>query len=209
MLVLIVPCSSAMHRDLKMTSLFLTSALGLAMTLGCACKHPQAPAGAVPATTATLAPPRVPAAIAVPAGAQLVAHLHATGAQVYGCGPGPAGGAAFAWTLKKPDATLTDDSGAVVGTHVAGPTWTSTDGSAVVGKKLAQADAPDATAVPWLLLRAVSSSGTGVFSGVTYVQRVATTKGEPPATGCEAATVGAEARADYTADYYFYRGGAT
>jgi uncharacterized protein DUF3455 len=172
---------------------------------GCASAPIVTPAYAPPAP---LAPPVVPDAIAVPAGAQVVAHLHARDSQVYACGAGSAGGpAAFAWTLKRPDAALTGDDGRAVGTHGAGPTWTSTDGSAVVGKKIAQADAPVATAVPWLLLGAVSTTGAGIFADVTYVQRVATSGGKAPPSGCAADNVGAETAAPYTADYYFYRGG--
>jgi len=143
-----------------------------------------------------------------PAGAQVVARFHAIGAQVYVCGAGPAsGGAAFAWTLKRPDATLAGDDGRAAGTHGAGPSWTSTDGSSVAGKKLAQADAPAADAIPWLLVGAVSTTGAGVFSDVTYIQRVATSGGKAPASGCGADNVNAETRVPYGADYYFYRGG--
>ncbi|MEO5770069.1 MAG: redoxin domain-containing protein, partial [Polyangia bacterium] len=85
--------------------------------------------------------------------------------------------------------------------------WTSTDGSSVAAKKVAEADAPTAGAVAWLLLRATSITGKGVFSGTTFIQRINTTKGKPPAVGCDAGHVGNESRADYTADYYFYRGG--
>jgi hypothetical protein len=182
------------------TSLWAFVAASLA---GCA----TAPATPATAPSALPTPPVVPGPIAVPAGAQLVARYHARGAQVYACGPGPAGGAAYAWALKRPDAQLTDDVGAPMGTHAAGPTWTSTDGSAVVGKKLAQADAPNATDVPWLLLGAVSTSGAGVFADVTFVQRVATSGGKAPADGCGADNVGGETNVPYTADYYFYRGG--
>src|SRR6185312_7711193 len=73
--------------------------------------------------------PVVPAAIRAPAGASLVARFHATGAQVYECA---AAAGRYAWTLKRPDATLVDGAGAPVGTHTAGPTWTMTkDGSSV------------------------------------------------------------------------------
>jgi hypothetical protein len=88
-----------------------------------------------------------------------------------------------------------------------GPTWTSKDGSSVVGKKLAQADAPESTAVPWLLLGAVSTTGAGIFADVTFVQRTATSGGKAPAVGCGADNQGAETSVPYTADYYFYRGG--
>jgi uncharacterized protein DUF3455 len=157
------------------------------------------------AADAPLAAPSVPAAIQVPAGAKLAHKFHATGAQVYACAAGAPGAAApFAWTLKRPDATLFDAAGAKAGSHGAGPTWTSTDGSAVVGQKVAQADAPVADAVPWLLVRATSTSGKGVFAAVTYVQRLDTKGGKAPATGCDAKAVGTETRADYSADYFFF-----
>jgi hypothetical protein len=174
----------------------------LSAFLGCACAHSSPPAAAA----AALTPPTVPAALAVPAGAQVAARFHAVGAQVYVCGADPAGGA-YAWTLKRPDAMLSDRDGRAVGSHGAGPTWTSTDGSSVVGKKVAQADAPDAGAIPWLLVRAVSTTGTGVFSNVTFIQRVATANGKSPPAGCGADNVATETRVAYSADYYFYTGG--
>ena len=149
-------------------------------------------------------PPEVPAAIRVPAGAKLVEKLHATGAQVYGCAAATDG--KYGWTLKRPDATLTDAAGAAAGKHGAGPSWTAKDGSAVTGAKVAQADAPVGDAVPWLLLRATSTSGR--FSAVTFIQRLATKGGAAPATGCDAAHKDAELPVNYSADYYFYSGGA-
>jgi hypothetical protein len=156
------------------------------------------------AADAPLTPPPVPATIQVPAGAKLARKFHATGAQVYTCAAPAPGATAFAWTLKRPDATLFDAAGAKAGTHGAGPSWTATDGSAVVGQKVAQADAPAPNAVPWLLLRATSNTGKGVFSAVTYVQRLETKGGKAPATGCDAKTVGTETRVDYSAEYFFF-----
>jgi hypothetical protein len=156
------------------------------------------------AAEAPLTPPVVPAAIEVPAGAKLARKFHATGAQVYTCAAPTPGAATFAWTLKRPDATLFDAAGAKAGTHGAGPTWTANDGSAVVGQKAAQADAPVANAIPWLLVRATSSTGKGVFSAVTYVQRLETKGGKAPATGCDAKAVGTETRVDYSAEYLFF-----
>jgi hypothetical protein len=149
--------------------------------------------------------PEVPAAIRVPAGAKLIEKLHASGAQVYGCA---AADGKYGWTLKRPDATLTDAAGAVAGKHGAGPSWTAKDGSTVTGAKAAQADAPAADAVPWLLLRATATSGHGRFSAVTFIQRLGTKGGKAPATGCDAAHNGAEQPISYSADYYFYAGGA-
>ena len=165
---------------------------------------------------AWLTPPTVPAAIQVPSGATVKIHDRGIGAQVYTCtasGDGADGGAdagatTYAWVLKAPDAKLYDAGCVQVGTHGVGPNWTSTDGSIVVGVKVAQADSPMTDAIPWLLLRAGSHSGNGVFTDVTFVQRLNTTKGKAPASGCAAASVGVETRVDYTADYYFYIGGA-
>jgi hypothetical protein len=151
------------------------------------------------------AAPDVPAPIRVPAGAKLVDKLHATGAQVYGCA---ASDGKYAWTLKRPDATLTDAKGAEAGKHGAGPSWTAKDGSSVTGEKVAQADAPGGEAIPWLLLRAKSTSGKGLLAHVTFIQRLATKGGKAPATGCDASRNGTELRVDYSADYYFYEGGA-
>jgi hypothetical protein len=147
----------------------------------------------------------IPAAIRVPAGATLQDVFRATGAQVYGCA---AIDGKYAWTLKRPDATLTGPKGAEAAKHGAGPSWTASDGSSVTGAKVAQADAPAAGAIPWLLLRATSTSGKGRFSQVTFIQRLATKGGKAPATGCDAAHNGAELRVDYRAEYYFYTGGA-
>src|SRR5437773_1176672 len=61
----------------------------------------------------------------------------------------------------------------------------------------------DSNAIPWLLLQAVSNEGDGRFSDVTYIQRVNTVGGTAPATAGDAMHL--EARAPYTAEYYFYQ----
>ncbi len=164
--------------------------------------------------------PTFPPALAVPAGATLAIHDQGTGVQIYTCTPsGGAGGAAgsgadagaitYSWVLQGPDAKLLDATGAQVGTHTIGPAWNSSDGSVVNGIKVEQVNAPATApgAIPWLLLRASSTTGTGVFSNVTYVQRLNTSGGAAPATGCDSSTSGMDTRVAYTADYYFYTGG--
>jgi hypothetical protein len=69
---------------------------------------------------------------------------------------------------------------------------------------VAKVDAPDARAVPWLLLKATSSAGTGPLARAKFIQRVDTVAGEPPATGCDAAHEHAETRSPYHATYYFF-----
>jgi|GEM_PF-549104 len=156
------------------------------------------------ATGSTIAAPTVPDALKPTSTDGVVAKTNAKGFQVYECKASTAGGAAFAWALTGPDAELSDDQGKAMGKHYAGPTWEAPDGSKVVGEKVQQADSPQATAVPWLLLRAKSTSGKGAFEHVTFVQRVDTTGGKAPASGCDAAHTGATTKVPYTATYYFY-----
>jgi hypothetical protein len=148
-------------------------------------------------------PPSVPSALAVPDGNKLEMSFDAIGVQIYACkSPSPG---TFAWVFQAPSATLYNEGGQVAGTHYAGPTWQADDGSTVVGQKVAAYTA-DPTAIPWLLLRAVSHDGDGRMAKVTYVQRLDTTGGKAPATGCDAAAAaaGAVANVDYTATYFFY-----
>lgn len=153
----------------------------------------------------------IPTAL-VPADATIKFKLHAKGVQIYTCAATPAadgGATTYAWTLKAPMADLTDETDTKVATHHAGPTWTSTvDGSDVAGLKLTGVDSPLSGAIQWLELKAVSHTGAGIFSDVTYVLRVNTKKGKAPATGCDVDHVAAETIVDYTADYYFYKSGS-
>ena len=153
---------------------------------------------------AKLTAPTTPEAIQVPAGAQPVLKVHAKGAQVYVCGPKKDAPKEYEWSLKAPDAELFDAEGKSVGKHFAGPTWQANDGSKVVGALKAKADAPNATAIPWLLLEAKSNEGQGALARVTYVQRIETEGGKAPPTGCDKAHAQAETRVDYQADYFFY-----
>jgi Protein of unknown function (DUF3455) len=153
----------------------------------------------------------IPGPVAVAPTAKLALKLHAVGAQIYTCTAvtdAAAGGAkTYQWKLKAPDATLYDASGTTVGSHGAGPKWQYKDGSVVVGAKVAEAKAPGQEDIPWLLLRAASHQGDGVMASVTFAQRVNTSKGKAPASGCDASAEGHETRADYSADYLFYTGG--
>jgi hypothetical protein len=92
----------------------------------------------------------------------------------------------------------------VVGRHFAGPTWQGPDGSAVVAAGIERADAPQPGAIPWLLLEATEHAGSGAFSAITYIQRLATAGGVAPAEGCDEAHAGEEAREPYEATYAFY-----
>ena len=149
-----------------------------------------------------ICPAGVPPELAPAADQGLAFVLHATGVQKYTCASGATG---FTWTFVAPEADLFTRHGCQVGTHYAGPTWEYQDGSTVVGVRAAGAS-PDATSIPWLLLTAASHGpDEGKMTQVTSIQRLSTTGGLAPATGCDADHAGAAADVPYTADYFFYR----
>ena len=162
--------------------------------------------------------PNVPKAIQVPGNPKEADFLgYATGTQNYTCnssGHWPASG--------HPEATLSDANGVVFAHHffttglLSGPTWQSLrDGSYVIGSKVAGVPAPGCPAtgfcatIPWLLLSSIFNAGQGggstdqggLFSSVSYIQRVNTSGGSAPNGPCAPlATVSVP----YTATYYFY-----
>lgn len=139
----------------------------------------------------------IPASIAAPPNSTLVITLHARGFQIYLCRP-------EGWVLKAPEALLYDQQGTAIGKHFAGPTWQHNDGSHISAKLAAKVDAPDPTAIPWLLLDVTSHSGDGILSRITSIQRINTAGGLPPASPCADSNREAEHKSPYSADYYFY-----
>jgi hypothetical protein len=130
--------------------------------------------------------------IDIPPHSRLLLRTVGRGDQVYGCVNG-------AWVLKAPDAKLLNQEGAVVGRYFAGPAWQLNDGSWVQGKAVAQQIAPDATAVPWLLLESVG--GGGRLRAVRFILRTGTHGGKAPDGSC---SQNAMLRVPYTATYSFY-----
>jgi hypothetical protein len=156
-----------------------------------ACGHMGAPATAP-----------VPEAIKGSPAERVALTLGAKGVQIYECRANAEG--KLAWAFVAPEADLFDRSGAKVGTHYAGPTWEMADGSKIVGTVKSRADAPQAGAIPWLLLVAKSTGGAGKLAATTSVQRVNTAGGSAPAAGCVAAAdAGKRERVAYTADYHY------
>jgi hypothetical protein len=153
----------------------------------------------VPGLTTTV---QVPDKIKGAANESLVMIVAAKGVQIYECRAGKDAGTAE-WGLVAPEADLFDTSGKKIGKHYAGPRWESFDGSTIAGTLRERIDAPQADAIPWVLLTAKSVGPEGSFSKVTSVQRVSTVGGAAPKAGCSSASVGQVARMPYTADYYF------
>lgn len=164
------------------------------------------PPGPTAHAATALVAPTAPSEITVPEGNTLTFMAAAKGVQIYECAA-EAGGA-LAWKLHAPRADLLDDAGTQVASHFGGvykslppgPYWEAKDGSRVhVSAK--PVSVPNPGSIPLLRLEAAETSGTGVFSKVSFVQRLDTTGGVAPAGAC---TAGKTTEVPYTAKYYFY-----
>jgi len=134
-----------------------------------------------------------------PSGSKALLTLTGVGFQVYACKASATGPA---WTLVAPQAKLVDEHGAEVGFHGKGPAWTLNHGGSVKGELVATQPSPDATAIPWLLLKAVEAKGT--LSGVQFIRRSETKGGKARETGCDKRHVDATDLVGYKATYTFY-----
>ena len=138
----------------------------------------------------------------MPPGATPLRSVKARGVQIYTC---MQQGDHLQWVFKEPEADLLDATGAVVGRHAAGPSWTWIDGSSIRGAVVQTQPSPSPGNIPWLLLSThPSSGGRGVLSHVTWVRRFATQGGVAPVGGCDAAHKDNSRREPYSATYTFY-----
>ena len=113
-------------------------------------------------------PADLPAALAVGDDKTLSIVVVGVGVQIYDCKD--AGGGAYAWVFRAPEATLYSANGQV-GTHYVGPTWEWQNGSTVVGAVAARVNSPDPNAIPWLRLTAVAHEGHGPLARVSTILR--------------------------------------
>ena len=127
--------------------------------------------------------------------------LSAEGTHVFECRPAAGG---YAWTFVAPDLTLYE-GGRSAATQTIPDQWDATSDRSSVSATVRSTQAAGPNSLPWALLRATPGAETGLFAGVTSIQRVNTSGGVAPATGCGESTAGSEARVPLTADYYFYR----
>ena len=168
-----------------------------------------------------ITPPAVPPGLEVPAGHRPFLLGHATGTQNYLCLPA---NRSFGWAFFGPQATLFNDADRQITTHFLSPnpdeggmaraTWQhSRDTSTVWAMAIESSSDPDFVkpgAIPWLLLQVIGAdrgpTGGHRLTETTYMQRVHTSGGLMPTTGCAKATdVGKKALVPYTADYVFYK----
>ncbi len=146
-------------------------------------------------------PSGLTARIRAPADEEPAFMMSASGVQIY---ESKAAANAFQWSFVAPDATLYDN-GRGAGTQSTANQWASaTDRSSVSGA-VCSVQAAGGSNLPWAILQAIPAAEDGVFAGVTSIQRVNTSGGVAPASGCDADHVGSEARVAFSADYYFYK----
>ena len=170
--------------------------------------------------------PPVPDNLQVPAGHTLFLGASATGTQNYICLS--VARKTWAWRFLGPQATLfvggAGGGAQQISTHflsvnpiegmLARPTWQdSIDTSRVWGR--VRSSSTDANyvapgAIPWLLLETAGTelgpTGGAFMAQTTFIQRVNTSGGIAPATGCsDDDHIGKVALVPYTTDYFFYR----
>jgi len=180
-----------------------------------------------PAHADDVTPPPVPANIEVPAGNTAFLEGHGKGTQNYICLPS---GTGVKFILFTPQATLFNDDDEQVTTHYFSPnlnpinpveiigmirvTWQhSQDTSTVWAKAIESYSNLGFVArgdIPLLLLQMVGAqkgpTGGDTLSETTFIQRLNTSGGAAPSTGCTSPTdVGKQAFEPYTADYIFYK----
>jgi hypothetical protein len=204
-------CNALEHQTTRRILLIACTALVVTFTVS----RPQ------PVHADHVTPPSVPANIQVEAGNKAFLEGHAVGTQNYICLPSDSG---FAWTLFGPQATLFNDDDKQVITHFLSPnpdekgtpraTWQhSRDTSTVWAMAIESSSAPAFVApgaIPWLLLQVVGTQDGPTdgdkLSETTFIQRLNTTGGVVPSTGCTQSTdIGKRAFVPYTADYFFYK----
>lgn len=178
-------------------------------------------------------PPRVPAGLEVPAGNEVFLKGVATGTQNYVCTPSGNAFAWILFTPEatlfnnadkqtithffgpNPDPRDANTDPRVVANGTIRAAWQARDTSTVWARvfPLSQPSFDPAfvrpNSVPWLLLEQVGvqegPTGGDLLTRTTFIQRVNTSGGLAPTTGCsQASDVGRKAFVPYTADYFFF-----
>jgi hypothetical protein len=133
----------------------------------------------------------IPAIVSVPEnlpnGNTRVATYYAVGVQKYKArikaGSDPV---SYEWVFVAPQADLYDITNAKVGTHGAGPFWSTSPIDLIFGQQFSPArtaPSPDPESIDWLLLMPkIGTTPTGIFADVDYIQRIATKGGKAPLT---------------------------
>jgi hypothetical protein len=192
--------------------IFITS-VSTAMIAGCSRDNENnfdfaSPASQLAESEKLSIPPAIDLPSNEPNGNTRVATFYADGVQIYKAkliaGTTPA---QYEWAFVAPRANLFNVVNAKVGTHSAGPTWqllgSTTDsiyGQAFTPAKTAPS--ADPRSIDWLqLMPKTGKAPTGIFTNVSYIQRIATNGGKAPLAAPVSATDSIEV--PYTAVYRF------
>lgn len=147
----------------------------------------------------------LPGAVQVPGGNKVAMETVGVGQITYECRAKAGATGEHEWVFVGPDAKLMDRSGKQVGRYYGPPaTWENMDGSKVTATQVAIAPAM-AGSIPYQLVKANPAMGSGMMTGTTYIQRVATQGGVAPAMPCTAGNMGGKQIVKYQADYIFYK----
>jgi hypothetical protein len=159
---------------------------------------------APPPASASAGLQAVPDTIAVPAGYTQLFTSRARGVQIYECKDGQ-------WAFHAPRAVLFDPEahgrtaihyGGIDRGLTPGPWWEAVgDGSRIRAGNAVSAPSPNPDSIPLLRLEVLERQGSGVFSQVSYIQRLNTVGGVGPTGACVASQ---QRQVAYTADYVFY-----
>ncbi len=187
-------------KNLTYTAFAAASVVGLSMLTACGSMSPMKAMNAPMYSQASL-----PAAVQVPAGNKVAMETVGAGDITYQCNPKKDMAGQFEWVFVGPDAKLNDRNGKQVGKYYGPPaTWESMDGSKITGAQVAVAPS-SAGNIPLQLVKANPAMGAGMMTGVTYIQRVATSGGVAPSMACDAGSAGSKQIVRYQADYIFYK----
>ena len=166
----------------------LSMVIMMAVTTGCEKeKTTETPFRIIQASEDLVIPDAVALPANLPGGNVRVATYYAVGVQKYKAQAKASAPGSFEWVFVAPDAKLYDGTNMEVGTHGAGPNWKLTGR---IDSIYAQHFAPMKTApsnnagtIDWLLLMPKEGkTPSGIFSSVTYIQRIATNGGKAPTT---------------------------
>ena len=162
---------------------------------------------ALPAAAIT-EPGGIAASLRVPASEAPAFVLNGNGVYVYQCRQALSDPNTYVWAFVVPDATLYDGPRSVARHATIGLYESLSDRTSVSGVVRSSQPAGGAN-LPWVLIRAQPIGESGLFANVSSIQRVNTTGGAAPSSGCGPDNVGEEARVAYQADYYFYKRAGT
>lgn len=161
-------------------------------------------AAVLPAAAAISEPANVAPALRAPVNETAAFKLNGNGAYIYQCRATLLDPNAYEWAFVVPDATLYEGSRTTARHATVGLYESLSDRSSISGM-VRSSQAAGVQNLPWVLMRAQPLAESGMFAGVTSIQRVNTVGGAAPTGGCGPANVGQEARVAFQADYYFYR----